>query len=326
MFSPERYTAAREGAVVHDRIQRGTLLLKGADRLGYLQGLLTNDVGSLAAGTGCYAALLTPQGRMIADIRVLERGDSLLLDVPAEVAARVAAQLSDFVITEDVTVQDLSGALAHLVVIGGASPRALGVEPLRPFENRSSRIAGFDVIVAGNDEFGVPAIDVFVEAVRKDALLAALREAGVSSVDDEVAEVLRIEAGTPRFGQDMDHDTIPLEAGIEDRAISLTKGCYVGQEIIIRVLHRGQGRVARKLVGLTFEPAARLPAPGEPLYAGDRTIGAVTSAAWSPALGRPLALGYVHRDFTAPGTGVSAGETRQAATVTALPFAVPATR
>ena len=136
------------------------------------------------------------------------------------------------------------------------------------------------------------------------------------------ADVCRIENGRPVFGRDMTSDTIPLEAGIEDRAISLTKGCYVGQEIIISVLHRGQGRVARRLVGLTLDPTASVPGGGSTIRAGDREIGVVTSAAMSPALGRPIALGYVHRDFVEPGTAVTvvSGDQALPAVVTQLPF------
>jgi len=132
-------------------------------------------------------------------------------------------------------------------------------------------------------------------------------------------DTLRIEAGRPAFGVDMDTETIPLEAGIEGRAISYTKGCYVGQEVIVRVTTRGHGRVARRLVGLVVE-GDRVPARGETLRAGGREVGHVTSATWSPALGRPIALGYVQRDFTAPGTAVAVGEDATAAAVTPLPF------
>src|SRR5258707_12007550 len=114
-------------------------------------------------------------------------------------------------------------------------------------------------------------------------------------MDDTLAEAIRIEAGVPRFGRDMNEDTIPLEAGIEARAISFTKGCYVGQEVVIRVLHRGHGRVARKLVGVRLS-GDRVPADGAAIRSGDREIGHVTSAAFSPSLNAPSALGYVHRD------------------------------
>jgi folate-binding protein YgfZ len=164
--------------------------------------------------------------------------------------------------------------------------------------------------------------DLLVGPDHLDALSLALRNAGAVDVDAEVAEVCRIESGRPVFGKDMTGDTIPLEAGIEDRAISLTKGCYVGQEIIIRVLHRGHGRVARRLVGLTLEPGAAVPPRGSAIRGGDRDIGAVTSAVQSPALGRPIAMGYVHRDFVEPGTAVTVvvDDRPLSAAVTRLPF------
>jgi folate-binding protein YgfZ len=124
----------------------------------------------------------------------------------------------------------------------------------------------------------------------------------------------------PLFGRDMDEETIPLEAGIESRAISFSKGCYVGQEVVIRVLHRGHGRVARKLVGLTLD-GDQVPDAGAVIRSGDREIGHVTSSTASPALKRPIALAYVHRDFFEPGTKVTVGE--QSAAVTALPFIAP---
>jgi len=147
-------------------------------------------------------------------------------------------------------------------------------------------------------------------------ILETLRD-GATPIDDEAWHTLRIEAGRPLFGVDMTTDTIPLEAGIEDRAISFTKGCYVGQEIIIRVMHRGHGRVARKLVGLRADGAVHAAAP---IAAGDRSIGHVTSAAHSPRLESWIAMGYVHRDFAEDGTAVTIGGTGVAAHVTKLPF------
>jgi folate-binding protein YgfZ len=261
---------------------------------------------------------------MISDMRVHELGEGTLLDLPGEVSERVATQLENFVFSEDVAVHNVSQTLSHIVVVGPASAQALSVTPLRAFENRRVRVADVDVLVAGNDDLGVPAIDVFVDAGMKSTVLGLLVAGGLSQVEEETIETLRIEAGVPRFGVDMDHDTIPLEAGIEDRAISLTKGCYVGQEVIIRVLHRGHGRVARRLVGLTLLPSGQVPSRGERVQSGGRQIGTITSSTWSPALACPIALGYVHRDFVEPGTGVQVGD--QQATVTALPFSVPAMR
>ena len=327
MFSPERYTAAHVGAVVLDRKARGRIVLTGPDRLSYLQGLLTNDVQALTAGSGCYAALLTAQGRMISDMRVLEVGDRVLLDVAHDVAVQVASHLANFIFSEDTAVEDVTAAMAHITVLGPASAAALGIDVLPPYMNRRVAVAGVDAIAAGNDDFGVRGMDLFMPSGSLSAVLAALTAAGVSSIDDELGEALRIEAGTPIFGVDMTNETIPLEAGIEDRAISLTKGCYVGQEVIIRVLHRGHGRVARKLVGLSYPADGRPPARGETLYAAERQVGWVTSATWSPALGRPIALGYVHRDFIQPDTVVESGQSeRQRATITILPFVSSAVR
>jgi tRNA-modifying protein YgfZ len=155
--------------------------------------------------------------------------------------------------------------------------------------------------------------------VRAGEIREAILRSGAATVDLETALVRRIEAGRPEFLVDMDEDTIPLEAGIEDRAISQTKGCYVGQEIIIRVLHRGQGRVAKRLVGLLLDGNAER---GNVVRARDRDVGKVTSVAHSATLNRDIALAYVHRDFVAPGTEVSvvtsSGEAR--AEVAALPF------
>jgi folate-binding protein YgfZ len=162
---------------------------------------------------------------------------------------------------------------------------------------------GQPVSVARIDQLGVPGFCVYLEPSRERDLIAALVEAGAREVSRDAIEAARIEAGYPIFGVDMTDDTIPLEAGIEDRAISMSKGCYVGQEVIIRVLHRGHGRVARKLVNLRIDSA--VPPRGSRLFAADRDVGFVTSAAESPRLGT-IALGYVHRDFVAPGTTIEA--------------------
>jgi len=159
---------------------------------------------------------------------------------------------------------------------------------------------------------------VYVEGPQASALQAKLRSAGTSELDAETAEAIRIEAGVPKFLRDMDEETIPLEAGIESRAISMTKGCYVGQEGIIRVLHRGHGRVAKRLVGIVLDGES-VPIPGATIRADDgRDVGHVTSSVLSPALKRPIALAYLQRDFVAPGTAVSVDGSR--AVVTEVPF------
>ena len=327
MYSPDGYRALIEGAALLDRTDRGLLRFTGADRRSYLQGLLTNDIAALEPGTGCYTAMLTAQGRMIADLRVLETGDALLAVAQRSQAASLRDRFDQFIFSEDVAVADVSEATTQLSVIG---PNALAVVSaafaadarlvtLLPFENVRVDAGGLPVVVAGTDEFGVAGLDLFVDATRAGELRNALLVSGATAVDLDTAIVRRIEAGRPEFLVDMDEETIPLEAGIEDRAISQTKGCYVGQEIIIRVLHRGHGRVAKRLVGLLLDMKAER---GGVVRAGGREVGKVTSATHSPALNRDIALAYVHRDFVAPGTEVtvvtSSGDAR--AVVAALPL------
>lgn len=318
------YRALRAGAGVVDRPGIGRILLTGADRRSYLQGILTNDIAALTPGRGCYSAMLTAQGRMITDMRVLELGDALVLDVPAAVTSAIRDHLDRFIFSEDVQVADATAARAAIGVYGPASLDVLvkagtaGGAPSSLFESTRVRIAGVEAVIVRSDEAAVPGYDLLVNAVDASAVRAALLAAGAVPVSAEEAETVRIESGRPLFGADMDTDTIPLEAGLEERAISRSKGCYVGQEVIVRVQDRGHGRVAKRLVGLTLAAGAAVPAAGALIASGDREIGRVTSVTWSPALGRTIALGYVHRDFVEPGTAVSAGTTQ--AVVTLLPF------
>src|SRR6185437_10941772 len=259
------------------------------------------------------AALLNARGRMISDMRVLELGNAVLLDVPAALAEAVRAHLDRFVFSEDVQVRDVTGERAELGLYGPAAATVASTV-LHPTIDLSSlpfygsavvRHGDHDVLVVGSDEPGVTGFDFIVEAAAESSLADALRAAGAVDVGREAANAVRVEAGRPRFGEDMDEETIPLEAGIEDRAISRTKGCYVGQEVIVRVLDRGHGRVAKRLVPLVFDEGARVPAHGAVVHTDDRDVGRVTSAVCSPGLGRVVALAYVHRDFTSPGTAVS---------------------
>jgi tRNA-modifying protein YgfZ len=318
------YAAVRAGAGLIDRSYSGRILLTGADRRSYLQGLLTNDIEALTPGTGSYAAMLNAQGRMLTDMRVLELGDAILLDVPAAVVSSIRDHLDRFVFAEDVQVEDATAARAEIGLYGPGARDLLmkagsdGEAPSSLFQMTRIRIAGVDALLVKSDEAGVEGYDVILDRAGEEAVTAALIAAGAVRVTEADAEAVRIESGRPRFGRDMDTDTIPLEAGLEERAISRTKGCYVGQEVIVRVQDRGHGRVAKRLVGLTLDADAKVPSAGARIASGDREIGRVTSATWSPALGRPIALGYVHRDFVAEGTAVSIEGT--SAKVTALPF------
>ena len=303
---PDSYRALRETAVIGAIDERSAVAVAGNDRASFLQGLLTNDIQTLTAGSGCYAAWLTPQGRMITDLHVLESGDMILLDVPAELAQATVQRLEEFVFSEDVRIENLSAALTTVWIHGAEAALAIervlnvSVRDWVEYQNARADFEGTPVVVARISQLGVPGFCIYVEPARAPAVDDALQKAGASHAEPATVEAARIEAGYPLWAVDMTDDTIPLEAAIEDRAISLSKGCYVGQEVIIRVLHRGHGRVARKLVAL--RPDAGV-AAGDRIRGGDREIGAVTSAARSPRLG-PIALGYVHRDFVASGTRV----------------------
>lgn len=322
MTVPEGYDAAREGAAFLLRAGRGKIAVAGSDRKTYLHAMLTNDILSLQAGTGCYAAYLTPQGRMITDLRAFELGDLVLLEMGAAEAPGMLQKLDQFVFSEDVRLGDLGEAFEEVRVVGpgaaaavagalrgagqtgGSAPTADDLAGWQEFRNVRAALDGEMVLIAATRELGLPGFDLFIQQPHAPRLLAALVVAGAVRMSDEAAETLRIEAGTPRFGADMDAETIPLEAGIEGRAISFAKGCYPGQEVIIRVVHRGHGKVARRLVKLTLS-GTEVPSRGAVLRAGDREVGRVTSAVWSPRLGKPIALAYVQRDLAEPGTEVS---------------------
>jgi folate-binding protein YgfZ len=264
MFSLDGYQAVLANGGVVRRVDRGVLAVSGADRAAWLQGLLTNDVGSLKEGETRYAAYLTPQGRMISDMNVVERGGRILMDVPQPLAASLRDRLDGLIFSEDVQITDESAALAVWTVI---------------------RKDAFEEVI---DET-LPSELTALPAIQFDTF-----------------EVIRIERGVPRFLADMDEDTIPLEAGIEDRAISFTKGCYVGQEVIVRVTTRGGGRVAKKLVRWIADADAEVvPLREARIFSFDKDIGRVTSAAFSPSINRVVGLGYVHRDFTTHGSDIT---------------------
>jgi folate-binding protein YgfZ len=331
----DQYHALRRSAGIVDRSGRGRRVLTGADRRAYLQGLLSNDIDALVPGSGCYATYLTAQGRMIADVRVFETGDRLLVDLDGATAQAVADRWSQFIFSEDVQVQNISAATAQIGVYGpraadalvaafkrAGEPDAQHLRSLPVYANTRWDFHGRPAFVLVSDDIGVRGFDVIVPVNDRDDVATLLRASGAIDAGTDAAEICRVEGGRPLFHADMDEDTIPLEAGIEDRAISLTKGCYVGQEIIIRVLHRGHGRVARKLVGLTFDPGTAPRSRGDRIMSGGRDVGSITSSVQSPDLGRPIAMGYVHRDFVQPGTALDIAGVP--ASIAALPF-VPVT-
>lgn len=327
------YDAFRTGAGFVRLTGRGWIGVAGSDRVGFLQGLLTNDIAAIAPGSGCYAAYLTPQGRMVADMHVLAEHDRIVLDVDDGVKDRLVERFDALVFTEDVAVSDLTPAVAAFGVHGPEAGRIvaraarLGDGGLALYEHQAFTVESRRGVAARIDDLGVEGYRLRVDGDAAVALRRALVEAGALEVSPDACEVVRVESGRPAFPIDMDGETIPLEAGIADRAVSFDKGCYVGQEVIIRVLHRGQGRVARQLVGLKLDAPAETDAPvpsrGAAVWKGDAQVGRVTSAVRSPALGGRIALGYVARELAAAAgsaVAIAIGDDRVTAVVARLPF------
>ena len=221
----QAYQAARTHAALFDR-RRGRIVVSGRDRATYLQGLLTNDIPAVKEGQGCYAAYLTPQGRLISDLLVYELGDVLLLSLPLATKDVVLAKLDQFIFSEDVQLGDVTETFAGVVVVGpdaalavhaltGTDVGTLAALPIHG--NLRATVNGEPVIVLRVDDTGEPGFELLVPAATANDVRAQLVQAGTVEADEATAEQLRIEAGVPRFGQDMDEETIPLEAGIEAR-------------------------------------------------------------------------------------------------------------
>lgn len=326
MIAPTaEYTAARTGAIVIERDDRVQLRAHGRDPVRMIQGLITNDLAGAPDDRAVYASLLTPKGRMIADLRALRQPDgSVLLDLDAGALEGTRAHLKKMVPPLFARFDEPAPRLVTIGVYGpDAAPvlrAALGIDVAADAaEDRVLRaeLDGTPALVMATRYGGVEGFDLFVEAGRAPALRAALIGAGAKPAGATTLEVLRIEAGRPRWGAELSEERIPLEAGLLERAISTTKGCYTGQEVIIRILHRGH--VNWMLRGLLLGDAPA-PAPGTELAVetGGKPVARVTSASASPALGQMVALAYARREVQ-PGA-VLRLPTGAEARVVELPF------
>lgn len=323
------YATARSDVVVAERGDRSFVRVHGRDPVKMIQGLISNDIANAPVGRAVYAAVLTPKGKMVADVRVLRQGADLLLETDAAAADAVMTHLRKFVPPLFARFENASDAWTELGVYGPNAvtllKRVLDVDLSNAAEDDvlETSMGGTSICIAATARFDVPGFDIIVPAQAAAQLWESLVAEGARPAGHATLDVLRIEAGTPRWGAELDENTIPLEAGLRERAISETKGCYTGQEVIIRILHRGH--VNWLLRGILLGDAAA-PARATPLLApGDaRKVGRITSAAWSPKHGQTIALGYVRREVE-PGAELTLDSaTGRVARVVALPFPAPA--
>jgi folate-binding protein YgfZ len=306
-----QYRQLREECGLLDRADRGQLAVTGADAAEYLQGQLTSDTAALGPGDGQYSALLDRKGHMQSDMRVLRpnEGPDLWIDLEAVALPGVLKHLTMYSIGRDVAVADVSAERALLSLIGPRAVELAGTAALPEDACEETSVAGIEVVAAGTRE----GIDLICAAPDAERLRTALLETGVVAVSPAAAEILRIEAGVPRYGAEMGAETMPAEAGIVERAVSFTKGCYIGQETVARLHYKGKPN--RHLRGLRLSAPAQ---PGAPLLLGEKEVGRLGSAAVSPALG-PIGLAVVRREAE-PGTELTVGEDGVTAEVVALPF------
>ena len=306
-----QYRQLREECGLVERGDRGLLVVKGPEAAEYLQGQLTNDIEAIEPGDGAYAALLDRKGHMQADMRVLRPGEDLelLLDLEPEGLEAAKRHLQMYKIGREVEVDDESEAHTLLSLIGPRSVEIAGTAALPENACETTTIGGAQCVAVGT----ATGIDLIFATANREGVRDTLLAAGAVEVSPEAAEILRIEAGRPRFGAEMGTETMPAEAGIVEQAVSFTKGCYIGQETVARLHYKGKPN--RHLRGLRFSAPAQ---PGEVLRLGEKEVGNVGSAALSPALG-PVGLAIVRREAE-PGTTLAVGEDGVTAEVVALPF------
>jgi folate-binding protein YgfZ len=308
--------ALRQSAGVIDLSFRSRICLTGADRVRFLHGQVTNDVKRLRVGEGGYAAIVTAKGKMQSDLNLYTLENELLLDFEPALTATISQRLEKYIVSDDVQIIDVAPLYGVLSLQGPKADsvaRSLGFFgelPLKPFEwTKIADVTLGEIYLMNQPRLGTTGFDLFVPTgslgAVADKLIAAAKSAGGSACGWQAFDTARVEAGIPRFGVDMDETNIPLECGIEDRAVSYSKGCYIGQEVINRI--HSIGHVNRELRGLRFADELKVgPVKGDKLFHENKEVGYMTSAVKSPALnGKTIGLGYVRREVNQIGTILS---------------------
>lgn len=307
----DAYRTITESCGLLDRSARGKLALSGTEARSFLQGQVTNDVESLSPGSGCYAAFLTPKGKMLGDLRILDTGDELLLDTERAALQELFNMIRRFKVGYDVELHKRTLECGLLSLIGPDAQAIAGAERLGPNEHAHApvEIDGVRARAIRTDQ----GIDLLCDAEHTDALRASLERYGAVPVPEGAVECLRVERGRPRYGLDLDGTVIPEEAGLNERAVSFTKGCYVGQETVARLHYRGKPN--RHLRGLKLSAATER---GAQLRLDDRVVGTLTTVVESPGYGT-IGLALVRREAP-PGTLLAVDPGGQRAEVVQLPF------
>lgn len=290
------YEELRTSAAWIDLSARGTIIATGEDRARFLHAMTTNHVQQLAPGGGCYAFFLNAQGRIQADVELLCRTDDFLLDIEPEVRESLYQHLDHYIIADDVMLDDATARLAKIGLEGPEAEAALRQMGAPVLETGYAHVMWGDVLVARLTFTGAPGFRLFLPAEAKSTVTQDLPEA-----DAEAARVVRLEHGKPRYGEDIFSTTLAQETQ-QMHAVSFSKGCYIGQEIVERV--RSRGLVHRVLVGIETDSTVP-PEPGTRVHSGEENVGKTASAAFSPFLGKVVAMAYVRRDLAVRGTRLS---------------------
>ena len=307
------YEAVRDGGagLIDLSAQRGRIRVSGSEATMFLNGLITNDVKNLAQNRWMPAVFPTVQGRLIGAVRVIRANDpSLLIDTETASHEAVLKTISRFTLAGDFKVSDVTAETALLTLQGQGAAEILqkvfdhGVSDLPENGVRETTWQNFAVTIIRASHTGEDGFDLVIDLSRAPELQKALESAGAQPIGADTFEILRVEAGIARFGVDMDETNVVPETNLDD-AVSFTKGCYVGQEIIVRIKHRGHP--AKKLTGLRFETDQQIE-PGAIIRSQEnQEIGRVTSAVISPRSGS-IGLGYVRYEYLADGTHVVVGD------------------
>jgi folate-binding protein YgfZ len=307
----EYYKAATEGSALVEKDWYGLVKLTGADRASWLQGMVTNDVQKLTPGSGCYAAHLTPQGKIVAHMQIFADDDALWLCLERSSVPKLVAAFDKLLIMEDVQMHESSEEYSILGLLGPGATAPLQAwlgEPAGVDESYSHRIIENGRIVVADLGY-----DIWIRRSDSDAVVRSIAAAGATAIDHGTWDVVRTEAGIPVYGVDIDETTTMPELG--ERGISYEKGCYIGQEVVAKVKYLGH--VNRRFAGLVFSDN-ELPEPKTVVRKGGREVGYVTTSLLSPRLNKPIALAFLSRAAYAPGAQVDVGS--QTATIVELPF------